>query len=199
MKTADFNKNPDGLLPAIVQDVQTLKVLMLGYMNQEALEKTISSGKVTFFSRSKKRLWTKGEESGHFLNFKSLKIDCDHDSLLVFAQPLGPTCHKGTDTCWGEQNQSELGFVNELEAVIENRKTAPQDGSYVSSLFEKGVDKIAQKVGEEAVETVIEAIANREELFMEEAADLFFHYLILLQSKGKTLKDIGAVLEKRKR
>ena len=199
MKTADFNKNPDGLLPAIVQDVQTLKVLMLGYMNQEALEKTISSGKVTFFSRSKKRLWTKGEESGHFLNFKSLKIDCDHDSLLVFAQPLGPTCHKGTDTCWGERNQSELGFVNELEAVIENRKTAPQDGSYVSSLFEKGVDKIAQKVGEEAVETVIEAIANREELFMEEAADLFFHYLILLQSKGKTLKDIGAVLEKRKR
>lgn len=199
MKTADFNKNPDGLLPAIVQDVQTLKVLMLGYMNQEALEKTISSGKVTFFSRSKERLWTKGEESGHFLNFKSLKIDCDHDSLLVFAQPLGPTCHKGTDTCWGERNQSELGFVNELEAVIENRKTAPQDGSYVSSLFEKGVDKIAQKVGEEAVETVIEAIANREELFMEEAADLFFHYLILLQSKGKTLKDIGAVLEKRKR
>lgn len=199
MKTADFNKNPDGLLPAIVQDVQTLKVLMLGYMNQEALEKTISSGKVTFFSRSKKRLWTKGEESGHFLNFKSLKIDCDHDSLLVFAQPLGPTCHKGTDTCWGERNQSELGFVNELEAVIKNRKTAPQDGSYVSSLFEKGVDKIAQKVGEEAVETVIEAIANREELFMEEAADLFFHYLILLQSKGKTLKDIGAVLEKRKR
>jgi phosphoribosyl-ATP pyrophosphohydrolase/phosphoribosyl-AMP cyclohydrolase len=199
MKTADFNKNPDGLLPAIVQDVQTLKVLMLGYMNQEALEKTISSGKVTFFSRSKKRLWTKGEESGHFLNFKSLKIDCDHDTLLVFAQPLGPTCHKGTDTCWGERNQSELGFVNELEAVIENRKTAPQDGSYVSSLFEKGVDKIAQKVGEEAVETVIEAIANRKELFMEEAADLFFHYLILLQSKGKTLKDIGAVLEKRKR
>jgi phosphoribosyl-ATP pyrophosphohydrolase/phosphoribosyl-AMP cyclohydrolase len=199
MKTADFNKNPDGLLPAIVQDAQTLKVLMLGYMNQEALEKTISSGKVTFFSRSKKRLWTKGEESGHFLNFKSLKIDCDHDTLLVFAQPLGPTCHKGTDTCWGERNQSELGFVNELEAVIENRKTAPQDGSYVSSLFEKGVDKIAQKVGEEAVETVIEAIANREELFMEEAADLFFHYLILLQSKGKTLKDIGAVLEKRKR
>lgn len=199
MKTADFNKNPDGLLPAIVQDVQTLKVLMLGYMNQEALEKTISSGKVTFFSRSKKRLWTKGEESGHFLNFKSLKIDCDHDSLLVFAQPLGPTCHKGTDTCWGERNQSELGFVNELEAVIENRKTTPQDGSYVSSLFEKGVDKIAQKVGEEAVETVIEAIANREELFLEEAADLFFHYLILLQSKGKTLKDIGAVLEKRKR
>ena len=199
MKTADFNKNPDGLLPAIVQDVQTLKVLMLGYMNQEAVEKTISSGKVTFFSRSKKRLWTKGEESGHFLNFKSLKIDCDHDSLLVFAQPLGPTCHKGTDTCWGERNQSELGFVNELEALIENRKTAPQDGSYVSCLFEKGVDKIAQKVGEEAVETVIEAIANREELFMEEAADLFFHYLILLQSKGKTLKDIGAVLEKRKR
>jgi phosphoribosyl-ATP pyrophosphohydrolase/phosphoribosyl-AMP cyclohydrolase len=199
MKTADFNKNPDGLLPAIVQDVQTLKVLMLGYMNQEALEKTISSGKVTFFSRSKKRLWTKGEESGHFLNFKSLKIDCDHDTLLVFAQPLGPTCHKGTDTCWGERNQSELGFVNELEAVIENRKTAPQDGSYVSSLFEKGIYKIAQKVGEEAVETVIEAIANREELFMEEAADLFFHYLILLQSKGKTLKDIGAVLEKRKR
>lgn len=198
MKTADFNKDPNGLLPAIVQDVNTLKVLMLGYMNQEALKKTQSSGKVTFFSRSKQRLWTKGEESGHFLNFKSVKVDCDKDALLVFAVPVGPTCHTGADTCWEEDNVSEFSFIDDLEKVIENRKNQRQKGSYVSSLFDKGVDKIAQKLGEEAVETVIEAIADREELFMEEASDLFFHYLILLKSKGKSLKDIGAVLEKRK-
>ena len=198
MKTANFNKDPNGLLPAIVQDVQTLKVLMLGYMNEEALEKTQSSGKVTFFSRSKQRLWTKGEESGNFLNFKSVKVDCDLDALLVYSDPTGPTCHKGTDTCWEEENISEFSFIGELENVIEKRRSHPQKDSYVSSLFDKGVDKIAQKVGEEAVETVIEAIADREDLFMEEAADLFFHFLILLKSKGKSLKDIGDVLEKRK-
>jgi phosphoribosyl-ATP pyrophosphohydrolase/phosphoribosyl-AMP cyclohydrolase len=198
MKKADFNKDPNGLLPAIIQDVQTHKVLMLGYMNEEALKITQSSGKVTFYSRSKQRLWIKGEESGNFLTFNSFKVDCDLDALLVYADPTGPTCHTGTDTCWEEVNTSEFSFIDELENVIEKRRSNPQKDSYVSSLFDKGVDKIAQKVGEEAVETVIEAIADREDLFLEEAADLFFHYLILLKSKGKSLKDIGAVLEKRK-
>lgn len=199
MKTANFNKNNDGLLPAIVQDAQTLKVLMLGYMNQEALEKTQSSGKVTFFSRSKQRLWTKGEESGNFLKLVSVKVDCDQDTLLITASPEGPTCHQGTDTCWGEDNASGLSYVKELEAVIEDRKKNPSKESYVSSLFDKGIHKIAQKVGEESVETVIEAIADNEPLFMEEAADLFFHYLILLKSKGKRLEDVLAILEERKR
>ena len=198
MKKADFNKDPNGLLPAIIQDVQTHKVLMLGYMNEEALKITQSSGKVTFYSRSKQRLWIKGEESGNFLTFNSFKVDCDLDALLVYADPTGPTCHTGTDTCWEEVNTSECSFIDELENVIEKRRSHPQKDSYISSLFDKGVDKIAQKVGEEAVETVIEAIADREDLFLEEAADLFFHYLILLKSKGKSLKDIGAVLEKRK-
>ena len=199
MKTANFNKNNDGLLPAIVQDAQTLKVLMLGYMNQEALEKTQSSGKVIFFSRSKQRLWTKGEESGNFLKLVSVKVDCDQDTLLIRASPEGPTCHQGTDTCWGEDNASGLSYVKELEAVIEDRKKNPSKESYVSSLFDKGIHKIAQKVGEESVETVIEAIADNEPLFMEEAADLFFHYLILLKSKGKCLEDVLAILEERKR
>ncbi len=199
MKTANFNKNNEGLIPAIVQDEQTRNVLMLGYMNEEALEKTQSSGKVTFFSRSKQRLWTKGEESGNFLFFKSYKVDCDQDTLLVMATPLGPTCHQGTDTCWGEENSNCLAYIKELEAVIEERKNNPSKDSYVSSLFEKGINKIAQKVGEESVETVIEAIANNEPLFMEEAADLFFHYLILLKSKGKSLEDVLGVLEERKR
>lgn len=199
MKTANFNKNNEGLLPAIVQDEQTRNVLMLGYMNEEALKKTQSSGKVTFFSRSKQRLWTKGEESGNFLLFKSYKVDCDQDTLLVMAIPLGPTCHQGTDTCWGEENSNGLAYIKELEAVIEERKNNPSKDSYVSSLFEKGINKIAQKVGEESVETVIEAIANNEPLFMEEAADLFFHYLILLKSKGKSLEDVLGVLEERKR
>ncbi|MBL6666549.1 MAG: bifunctional phosphoribosyl-AMP cyclohydrolase/phosphoribosyl-ATP diphosphatase HisIE [Flavobacteriaceae bacterium] len=199
MKTANFNKNNEGLIPAIVQDEQTRNVLMLGYMNEEALEKTQSSGKVTFFSRSKQRLWTKGEESGNFLLFKSYKVDCDQDTLLVMATPLGPTCHQGTDTCWGEENSNGLAYIKELEAVIEERKNNPSKDSYVSSLFEKGINKIAQKVGEESVETVIEAIAKNEPLFMEEAADLFFHYLILLKSKGKSLEDVLGVLEERKR
>lgn len=199
MKTANFNKNNDGLLPAIVQDAQTQKVLMLGYMNQEALEKTHTSGKVTFFSRSKQRLWTKGEESGNFLKLVSVKVDCDQDTLLITASPEGPTCHQGTDTCWGEDNASGLSYVKELEAVIEDRKKNPSKESYVSSLFDKGIHKIAQKVGEESVETVIEAIVDNEPLFMEEAADLFFHYLILLKSKGKCLEDVLAILEERKR
>ena len=199
MKTADFNKNTDGLLPAIIQDAQTLNVLMLGYMNEAALEKTQSTGRVTFYSRSKQRLWTKGEESGNFLEFKSIKVDCDQDTLLVMATPVGPTCHKGTDTCWGEKNTSGLSFVKDLEAIIDDRQQNPSQDSYVSSLFEKGGNKIAQKVGEEAVETVIEAVDGNEALFMEEAADLFFHYLILLKSKGKSLEDILALLKQRKR
>jgi phosphoribosyl-ATP pyrophosphohydrolase/phosphoribosyl-AMP cyclohydrolase len=199
MKTADFNKNTDGLLPAIIQDAQTQNVLMLGYMNEAALEKTQSTGRVTFYSRSKQRLWTKGEESGNFLEFKSIKVDCDQDTLLVRATPVGPTCHKGTDTCWGEKNTSGLSFVRDLEAIIDDRQQNPSQDSYVSSLFEKGGNKIAQKVGEEAVETVIEAVDGNEALFMEEAADLFFHYLILLKSKGKSLEDILALLKQRKR
>ena len=199
MKIADFNKNADGLLPAIVQDANTLKVLMLGYMNAEALEITQSSGKVTFYSRSKQRLWTKGEESGNFLNLVNLSVDCDRDALLVKAIPQGPTCHTGTDTCWGEENKKLFGFIDELQATIEDRKNNPQEKSYVSSLFQKGINTIAQKVGEEAVETVIEAIDGNEPLFLEEAADLFFHYLILLKAKGKNLEDIVAVLENRKR
>ena len=168
-------------------------------MNQEALEKTQSFGKVTFFSRSKQRLWTKGEESGNFLKLVSVKVDCDQDTLLITASPEGPTCHQGTDTCWGEDNASGLSYVKELEAVIEDRQKNPSKESYVSSLFDKGIHKIAQKVGEESVETVIEAIADNEPLFMEEAADLFFHYLILLKSKGKRLEDVLAILEERKR
>ena len=198
MKTADFNKYKDGLLPAIVQDAQTLKVLMLGFMNHEALEKTQSTAKVTFFSRSKQRLWTKGEESGNFLNLVSIKVDCDQDTLLVMAAPEGPTCHQGTDTCWAEDNSNGLSYIRELEAIIGDRKKNPSKESYVSSLFDKGINKIAQKVGEESIETIIEAIADNESLFMEEVADLFFHYLILLKSKEKSLEDVLKVLEERK-
>ena len=195
----NFSKSPDGLLPAIVQDATTKTVLMLGYMNEEALQHTQASGKVTFFSRSKQRLWTKGEESGHFLNLVSLKADCDLDTLLIQAKPQGPTCHKGTDSCWGEENKASYGFLTELENTIVQRKAADDDDSYVASLFRKGINKIAQKVGEEAVETVIEAKDNDEALFLNESADLLFHYLILLQAKGYQLSDIVRTLEERKR
>ena len=195
----NFSKSPDGLLPAIVQDATTKTVLMLGYMNEEALQHTQASGKVTFFSRSKQRLWTKGEESGHFLNLVSLKADCDLDTLLIQAEPQGPTCHKGTDSCWGEENKASYGFLTELENTIAQRKAADNDDSYVASLFRKGINKIAQKVGEEAVETVIEAKDNDEALFLNESADLLFHYLILLQAKGYQLSDIVRTLEERKR
>ena len=198
--TPDWNKMSDGLVPAIIQDARTKNVLMLGYMNAEALNKTQETGKVTFFSRSKKRLWTKGEESGNFLNLVDIKNDCDNDSLLISVHPVGPTCHKGTDTCWEEENNSNFGFFSELEATIEQRRTAADgEKSYVASLFEKGINKIAQKVGEEAVETVIEAMDNNDELFLYESADLLFHYLMLLQAKGFTLKDIEAELMKRKK
>lgn len=196
----DFNKNSDGLVPAIVQDARTLKVLMLGYMNAEALAQTKSSGKVTFFSRTKKRLWTKGEESGNFLNLVSLSEDCDQDSLLIKVNPVGPTCHKGNDTCWDESNTQTYGFLTELEETIAKRKTTTKnDQSYVSSLFKEGINKIAQKVGEEAVETVIEALDNNDDLFVSESADLLFHYLILLQAKDYTLDDIVKTLEMRKK
>jgi phosphoribosyl-ATP pyrophosphohydrolase/phosphoribosyl-AMP cyclohydrolase len=194
----NFSKYPDGLVPAIVQDVNTKAVLMLGFMNQEAIDTTIAQKKVTFFSRSKSRLWTKGEESGNFLNYIGMEVDCDNDTLLIQANPVGPVCHNGTGTCWGAENAiSNTHFLNSLEAVIAERKTAAPDSSYVASLFEKGINKIAQKVGEEAVELVIEAKDNNEVLFLDESADLLFHYLILLQAKGYTLKDVVNVLEKR--
>ncbi|WP_036384760.1 bifunctional phosphoribosyl-AMP cyclohydrolase/phosphoribosyl-ATP diphosphatase HisIE [Muricauda sp. MAR_2010_75] len=194
----DFNKNPDGLVPAIIQDSQTKNVLMLGYMNQEALEETQKTKKVTFYSRTKQRLWTKGEESGNFLNLVDIKSDCDSDTLLVTVNPVGPTCHKGTDTCWAEENVQEYGFLSALEEIITSRKNDPENpDSYVASLFRKGINKIAQKVGEEAVETVIEAKDDNEELFLNESADLLFHYLILLQAKGYKLHDIAQVLQKR--
>ena len=194
----NFSKYADGLVPAIVQDKQTGKVLMLGFMNQEAFDATMSQQKVTFFSRTKNRLWTKGEESGHFLNLVSMQLDCDQDTLLIQANPNGPVCHTGNDTCWGEENKkSSVDFLQELEAVIANRKNAAPESSYVASLFQKGINKIAQKVGEEAVETVIEAKDQNDELFIGEAADLLFHYLILLQAKGFTLTDITKELQKR--
>jgi len=186
-----------GLIPAIVQDSNTGKVLMLGYMNPEALETTRKNGRVTFFSRSKQRLWTKGEESGHFLELVSISEDCDQDALLVKAIPHGPTCHKGTDTCWGEENTGQLGFLTALEGVIRDRRKNAPENSYVSSLFSKGINKIAQKVGEEAVELVIESKDDSEELFLNESADLLFHYLILLQAKGYTLSDVVDILKQR--
>lgn len=195
----DFSKE-NGLIPAIIQDASTKNVLMLGYMNEEAYKKTIESKKVTFFSRSKQRLWTKGEESGNFLNLVDIKIDCDNDTLLIKANPVGPTCHKGSDTCWDESNDSSYGFLSKLENVIADRKAnASSDKSYVSSLFKQGINKIAQKVGEEAIETVIEAKDSNDELFLNESADLLFHYLILLQAKGFKLDDIVEVLKKREK
>ncbi len=194
----NFNKNPDGLVPAIIQDAITKNVLMLGYMNEEALQKTRETQKVTFYSRSKQRLWTKGEESGNFLKLVDLKVDCDHDTLLISVHPLGPTCHTGTDTCWGENNDQTFGFLSKLEEIITSRQENKEDEkSYVASLFRKGINKIAQKVGEEAVETVIEAKDDNDELFLNESADLLFHLLILLKAKGFGLRDVVSVLEKR--
>jgi phosphoribosyl-ATP pyrophosphohydrolase/phosphoribosyl-AMP cyclohydrolase len=193
----DFNKNDDGLVPAIIQDATTQKVLMLGYMNAEALASTQTSGKVTFFSRTKNRLWTKGEESGNFLELVSIKEDCDQDTLLIQVNPQGPTCHKGTDTCWEESNTSSFGFLSTLGNTIKERKENNEDDSYVASLFRLGINKIAQKVGEEAVETIIEAKDSDDELFLSESADLLFHYLILLEAKGFSLKDIEQLLASR--
>lgn len=196
----DFKKNDNGLVPAVVQDAVTKNVLMLGYMNAEALKKTQETKRVTFYSRSKNRLWTKGEESGNFLNLIDIKTDCDNDTLLVYVSPTGPTCHKGSDTCWNEENTTSFGFFSQLENVIEKRRASSDSStSYVASLFEKGINKIAQKVGEEAVETIIEAKDDNDELFLNESADLLFHYLILLQAKGFSLRHIEAELKKRHR
>lgn len=192
----NFNKTADGLLPAIIQDNNTNIILMLGYMNQEAFDKTQKEKRVTFFSRSKKRLWTKGEESGNFLNINSILLDCDEDTLLIKVTPEGPVCHTGTDTCFNEKNKPE-NFLIELENIIKKRKEDPQSDSYTSLLFKKGINKIAQKVGEEAIELVIESKDDNTELFVNEAADLLFHYLILLRAKDLSLKDVTAVLEER--
>ena len=194
----DFSKDLNGLLPVIIQDTHTHVVLMLGYMNREAYEKTLSEKQVTFFSRSKNRLWTKGESSGNFLTVDKVLLDCDADTILVKATPKGPVCHNGTDTCFNETNAS-TGFLDELEATIRTRKDNPDSSSYVSSLFSKGINKIAQKVGEEAIELVIEAKDDDADLFQNEAADLLFHYLILLQAKGFRLQDIIQVLQQRKK
>jgi phosphoribosyl-ATP pyrophosphohydrolase/phosphoribosyl-AMP cyclohydrolase len=195
----NFSKSDNQLIPAVIQDSVTKNVLMLGYMNQEAFDKTIATNKITFFSRSKNRLWTKGEESGNFLELVSVKNDCDQDSLLFQVIPKGPTCHTGSDTCWNETNNPSFGFLSELERTISDRKNNENESSYIRSLFDKGINKIAQKVGEEAVEVVIEAKDDNDGLFLDESADLLFHYLILLQAKGFLLQDIVSVLEKRKR
>tara|TARA_X000001036_G_C20569926_1_gene762183 strand:- start:20 stop:622 length:603 start_codon:yes stop_codon:yes gene_type:complete len=194
----NFSKSQNGLLPAIIQDSVTKTVLMLGYMNKEAFQKTKETEQVTFYSRSKKRIWVKGEESGNFLKLVKIKVDCDQDAILITANPQGPTCHTGTDSCWGETNQSHYGFLTELEEIITERKKTNADNSYVASLFREGINKIAQKVGEEAVETVIEAKDENSELFLNESADLLFHFLILLKEKGFSLNDVEAILKDRK-
>jgi phosphoribosyl-ATP pyrophosphohydrolase/phosphoribosyl-AMP cyclohydrolase len=195
----NFKKSKEGLIPAIIQDNQTKVVLMLGFMNQEAYQKTIEIGKVTFFSRTKQRLWTKGEESGHFLFVDTIQLDCDQDTLLIQVSPQGPVCHTGSDTCWNDSNENPLSFLSHLEEVIKNRKETNSDNSYVAQLFSKGINKIAQKVGEEAVELIIEAKDNNPLLFLDESADLLFHYLILLQAKNFTLKDVVDVLQLREK
>jgi phosphoribosyl-ATP pyrophosphohydrolase/phosphoribosyl-AMP cyclohydrolase len=187
----------NGLMPVIVQDETTLQVLMLGYMNEEALEKTRKENRVTFYSRSKKRLWTKGETSGNFLEVVDLKVDCDQDSILIMANPIGPTCHKGTTSCFGERD--DKGFIYKLEKTISQRIDDNDPDSYTNKLFRNGINKVAQKVGEEAVEVVIEAKDNNDDLFKNEAADLLYHYLILLKAKGVLLEDIEAILRERSR
>lgn len=193
----NFSKSVDGLLPAIIQDATSGKVLMLGFMNREAFEATQGSRRVTFYSRSKKRLWTKGEESENFLDVVSIKLDCDNDTFLIKANPHGPVCHTGADTCWGESNTEE--FLVLMEKVIQSRKGADPESSYTAKLYSQGINKIAQKVGEEAVELIIEAKDNNKDLFLNEAADLLFHFVVLLSAKGFSLKDVERVLESRKK
>jgi phosphoribosyl-ATP pyrophosphohydrolase/phosphoribosyl-AMP cyclohydrolase len=192
----NFSKYADGLVPAIVQDDDTNKVLMLGFMNADAVNMSKKLGKVTFYSRTKKRLWTKGEDSGHFLILKDILVDCDQDSLLIKASPTGPVCHTGADTCWGEKNdRGGPEFIKKLQGIIWDRKNHPEENSYISGLFKKGINKIAQKVGEEAVELVIEAKDQNDHLFLNEAADLLFHYLILLEARGHNFRDVTNVLQ----
>lgn len=192
----DFEKM-GGLIPAIIQDNRTQKVLMLGFMNKEAYEKTVKEGKVTFYSRTKKRLWTKGEESGNFLNVISIHEDCDHDTLLIKAHPLGPVCHTGADTCWGEKNESDILFLTYLQDFISKRYEEMPEKSYTTSLFREGVNRMAQKVGEEAVETVIEATNGTDDRLVYEASDLIYHLIVLLTSKGLRIEDIARELQKR--
>ena len=198
MNKPNFEKG-NGLIPVIIQDLRTNKVLMLGYMNEEAYQKTLLEEKVTFFSRSKNRLWTKGEESQNYLFSKEILVDCDNDTLLIKAEPAGPTCHTGDDTCFKEENKVGAEFLNHLEQVIIDRKNNPTDVSYTASLFKKGIDKIAQKVGEEAVETIIDAKNNNDELFLGEVADLLYHLLVLLAAKNLGIADATAVLAKREK
>ena len=193
----DFSKQ-NGLIPAIIQDIRTNKVLMLGFMNEEAFKKTRETGQVTFFSRTKSRLWTKGEESGHFLNVVSIAPDCDNDTLLIKVKPEGPVCHTGTDTCWNEKNEAgEFDFLIHLQNIIDQRKKEMPEGSYTTSLFQKGIRKITQKLGEEAVETIIGAMANDDENFLYEGADLLYHLIVLLTHKGYRIEDLIQELKKR--
>lgn len=192
----DFDKM-DGLVPAIIQDADTAKVLMLGFMNREAYDKTMETGKVTFYSRTRKRLWTKGEESGNFLHVVSVKADCDRDTLLIQVHPVGPVCHTGTDTCWGEKNEQPVMFLKELQDFINVRHTEMPEGSYTTSLFRSGINKMAQKVGEEAVETVIEACNGTDDRLIYESADLLYHLIVLLTSKGYSIEDIARELKER--
>ena len=194
--TLDFNKM-DGLIPAIIQDAITAKVLMLGFMNSEAYNKTMETGKVTFYSRTKQRLWTKGEESGNFLHVVSIKEDCDHDTLLIQVNPVGPVSHKGTDTCWGDVNEEPVMFFKELQDFIDKRHAEMPEGSYTTSLFQSGVNKMAQKVGEEAVETIIEACNGSDERMIYEGADLLYHLIVLLTSKGYRIEDLAGELQER--
>ena len=192
----DFDKN-NGLIPAIIQDAKTKNVLMMGYMNRESLQKTLETNLVTFYSRSRKTFWTKGETSGNYLHLVDIQSDCDNDTLLVQAHPDGPVCHLGTDTCWGSENTLQCGFLTQLEAIITDRISHPSEASYTSRLVRKGINRVAQKVGEEAVEVVIEAKDNDDNLFLNESADLLYHYLILLQAKGHKLKDVIEILSSR--
>ena len=194
----DFKKS-DGLVPCIIQDAETLQVLMLGYMNEESLLKTLESKKVNFFSRTKSRLWTKGEESGNFLNLVSIELDCDKDSLLCLVNPIGSTCHTGSKTCWNNEVKTSYSILEDLEKTIQDRFEKEPENSYITSLKQKGINKIAQKVGEEGVEVVIEALGNDKELFLNESADLLFHYLILLKAKDFALEDVLKVLKERKK
>ncbi|NQU88063.1 MAG: bifunctional phosphoribosyl-AMP cyclohydrolase/phosphoribosyl-ATP diphosphatase HisIE [Mariniphaga sp.] len=196
LQNIDFSKL-NGLIPAIIQDAQTNKVLMLGFMNEEAYKKTVDSGKVTFFSRTKNRLWTKGEESGNFLNVVNILSDCDNDTFLIKANPVGPTCHTGSDTCWNEVNKNDIGFLSYLQDFISKRKEEMPEGSYTTSLFEKGTRKITQKVGEESIETIIGAMANDDENMIYEAGDLLYHLIVMLTHKGYRIEDVVSELKKR--
>jgi len=193
----DFKKFEDGLVPAVIQDAITHQVLMLGYMNDEAFRKTIENKRVTFFSRSNKRLWTKGETSGNYLDLDEIVVDCDKDALLVKVKPQGPTCHLGTDTCWGRDNQSTFGFLSTLEGIVADRRQGNPKIGYTASLFAEGMSKIAQKVGEEAVEVVIEALGEDDDAFLNESADLLFHFMVLLEAKDFKLSDVEKLLRSR--